>query len=167
MEPGWQERVIPAALAGLVGAGYGAYKAPGHSPLRGAVIGGAGGLGAGAAMSGMNAFLDSGHARHLADADTLKATLLLGSAGLGLAGGLRGGRSIAKATGLGDENDSVKNDLAELDLLGRGSNALPHNLRSYFKSAVDARSERQTVCSANGAESLGARAARASAQAVG
>lgn len=142
----WQEHVLPTLLASLAGAGYGAYRAPGGSRVRGGIIGGLGGAGAGAAFSGANAFLDSPLARHMQDSPTLAASMVLGGTGLGLAGGLRAGRQLSENLGLGSQRDRVDNDLEEIDLLGRGSRAFPQQLRSYFKAAST--------------ESLGAKAAR-------
>jgi hypothetical protein len=148
----WQENALPTLLATLAGAGYGAYRAPGGSQLRGGIIGGLGGAGAGAAFSGANAFLDSPLARHVQDSPALAASLVLGGTGLGLAGGLRAGRNLSARIGLGNPKDRVSNDLEEIDLLGRGSRAFPHQLRSYFKAGSAS------------VESLGAKAARRAQQ---
>jgi hypothetical protein len=110
-----QEYTIPAALTAAAGGAYGAAQAPGGSRVRGGLIGGLAGLGAGGGFSAVQAFLDSSQARHIKDSPALAATLLLGGAGLGGAAGLHGGRQLSKRLGLGSPRNVVENDLEELN----------------------------------------------------
>ena len=125
------EQLLPTALGGAVGAGYGAYKAPGHSKIRGALIGGLGGAGAGAGLSGMQAFLSSPHAATI-DNSAIRSALTLGGAGIGLHGGLTGGRALAEAFRLGNPEDNYENDLAEIDPSSERFHMVPKALRDYL-----------------------------------
>jgi hypothetical protein len=81
------QSVIPFLIGGAAGAGYGAWRAPGGSRTRGAVIGGTGGVGAGLGLATANALLDSSPGRYVAGSPGVAAATSLGGAGLGLAAG--------------------------------------------------------------------------------
>lgn len=123
-------QALPMLLGSGVGATYGAIQAPGKSRLRGALIGGLGGAGAGAALSGMNAFFRSPHAQFI-DNSAVRSALVLGGAGAGLGGGLQLGRRAADGLDLGDQDDSVANDLEEIDPMRKGYKMLPQALQEY------------------------------------
>lgn len=114
------QALIPFLIGGAAGAGYGAWRAPGGSAGRGAVIGGTGGLGAGLGLMTANALLDSEPGRHVVSSPGVAAATALGGAGLGLAAGVHGGRELADRVGLkGRKDNDPKNDLAEIDLTSR------------------------------------------------
>lgn len=125
--------LLPALLGSVAGAGYGAYKAPGGSRVRGALIGGLGGAGAGAGLTSATEFLSSPYAKTI-DNSGVRSALTLAGAGTGLHLGLLGGRRLSENMGLGDEKNQTANDLAEIDLMHKGRNMLPHSLREYFTS---------------------------------
>ncbi len=126
--------LIPVLLGGAAGTAYGAYKSPGGSTSRGALIGGLGGLGAGGGFSAANTFLDSEQARHFPSQSTMSAAALLGSGALGLHGGLSAGRAVADYAGLhGRDDDEPDNDLAEIDLLHKSRRMLPGPIADLFK----------------------------------
>ena len=124
-------RLMPAALAGSLGLIYGATQAPGDSILRGALIGGLGGAGAGLGFSAGNAFMESDAAKNMRSPG-IGAGMALGGGALGLHGGLLAGRAISKRTGLGDEDDRTSDDLKEMDLM-RNAKHLPAGLSDYVK----------------------------------
>lgn len=124
-------RLMPAALAGSMGLIYGATQAPGDSVLRGALIGGLGGAGAGLGFSAGNAFMESDAAKNMRSPG-IGAGMALGGGALGLHGGLLAGRAISKRTGLGDEDDKTSDDLKEIDLM-RNAKYLPAGLSDYVK----------------------------------
>lgn len=124
-------RLMPAALAGSLGLIYGATQAPGDSILRGALIGGLGGAGAGLGFSAGNAFMESDAAKNMRSPG-IGAGMALGGGALGLRGGLLAGRAISKRTGLGDEDDRTSDDLKEMDLM-RNAKHLPAGLSDYVK----------------------------------
>lgn len=126
---GWQ-LLVPPLAAGTLGAAYGALQAPGGSPLRGGLVGGLAGAGAGAAFTGAHQALASPYGNLMNKSSPVNASLLLGAAGLGGAGGLRAGRQLSDWLGLPDKH---KNDeLSELDATHRGRHLLPKNLREYL-----------------------------------
>ena len=129
MNESLQQALIPPGLAAAAGGAYGAYQAPGNSRLRGGLIGGLAGLGAGAGLTGVNSFLDSGYARHIKESPGIAASLLLGGTGLGAMAGLHGGRTLTEMLGLGNPRDKVDNDLAELSPV----RMLPQSLRHYLR----------------------------------
>ena len=75
---------LPYILGASAGAGYGAWRRPGGSATRGAIIGGAGGLGAAAGLALTNALLKSPQAEFIAGSPGVAAATALGGAGLGL-----------------------------------------------------------------------------------
>lgn len=124
---------LPYALGLSAGAGYGAYRKPGGSRSRGAVIGGAGGLGAAAGLSLTNALLKSPQAEFVASSPGVAAATALGGAGLGLSAGLHGGRELADALGFsGRKNNNPDNDLEEIDPTSTGKG----NLRSSLTNLL-------------------------------
>lgn len=122
--------LLPAALAGTAGAAYGAYQSPGGSPLRGALIGGMGGAGAGLGLSAANSFLESPMARKL-ESPGVNSGIVLGGAGAGLSAGLLTGRELAELLRLGSRRDRTEDDLAEIDPAQEGYRMLPKALREY------------------------------------
>lgn len=133
------EAAIPALLLGAGGAAYGAAKAPGGSSLRGAVIGGLGGAGAGAGFSAGHHFLHSKHGQPMSGNAAIAAGTMLGGGALGGHAGLQGGRAIAAALGLGDEKDKTDNDLREIDVMNRGNHLLPSYLQDYVRKSAFAK----------------------------
>ena len=130
------EALLPAMVGGVAGAGYGAYRAPGHSRLRGALIGGLGGFGAGAGLHGMNLFLNSPHAKNIENSAVRSAMVLGGTAG-GLSAGLGAGRHLAGQFHLGNQRDTPKNDLAEMDPMQRKFLGLPAVFRDYLPKRAE------------------------------
>lgn len=130
------EALLPAVVGGVAGAGYGAYRAPGHSRLRGALIGGLGGFGAGAGLHGMNLFLNSPHAKNIENSAVRSAMVLGGTAG-GLSAGLGAGRHLAGQFHLGNQRDTPKNDLAEMDPMQRKFLGLPAVFRDYLPKRAE------------------------------
>lgn len=112
----WQKYTLPGIVAALAGAGYGSVKAPGGSRVRGGLIGGGAGLGAGLGFTGTHAFLGSEFGKYLNDSPAIAASLYLAGTGLGGAAGLHGGRQLSKQLGLGDPRNQVENDLEELNM---------------------------------------------------
>ncbi len=107
---------LPFLLGSAAGAGYGAYRAPGGSRGRGAVIGGSGGTGAALGLLAVNKLLESPQAKFIAGSPGVAAATALGGAGLGLTAGLHGGRELADLVGLkGRKNNNPDNDLEEID----------------------------------------------------
>jgi len=123
--------LLPSLLLGTAGAGYGAMKAPGKSSLRGALIGGLTGVGAGAGLVGGTELINSPYGQAGLQGGGPSAATLVGGTALGAAGGMAGGRNLAKWLGLGSERDKTDNDLKELDI-----RLLPSGLRDYVKSAA-------------------------------
>jgi len=145
---GLQHDILPAVLAGTIGAGYGAFQAPGGSPARGAVIGGMGGLGLGAGMAAGNAFLESPISRNI-EASGVKSAIPLAGGMVGLGGGLALGRETAEHAHLGNPKDRFVDDLEEIDPAQKGFAMLPEYLREYVpgqhKRASDADGEKNVV----------------------
>jgi hypothetical protein len=148
IERGLMRDLLPALLAGTVGAGYGAYQAPGGSPARGALIGGMGGLGLGGGMAAGNAFLESPISRNI-ESGGVRSAIPLAAGAAGLSAGLLGGRDLAQSARLGDLKDRVSDDLQEIDPASRGFAMLPESLQGYLPH-VHSRSKRadstENVC---------------------
>lgn len=134
-EQSLQSKLLPAALAGSAGLVYGASQAPGDSVLRGALIGGLGGAGAGLGLAAGNAFMESDYSKSMRS-PAIGAAMALGGGALGLHGGLIAGRAIAKRTGMGDEDDRTSDDLKEIDIM-RNAKYLPAGLGEYVKRSAD------------------------------
>lgn len=134
-EQSLQSKLLPAALAGSAGLVYGASQAPGDSVLRGALIGGLGGAGAGLGLAAGNAFMESDYSKNMRS-PAIGAAMALGGGALGLHGGLIAGRAIAKRTGMGDEDDRTSDDLKEIDIM-RNAKYLPAGLGEYVKRSAD------------------------------
>lgn len=125
------QSLMPTMVLGAGGAIYGATKAPGGSRLRGALIGGMGGIGAGAGFTAGHAFSGSDYAAPMASPG-LSAAAILGGSAAGGHFGLEAGRALASATHMGDDNDKVDNDLQEIDIMSQKNKLLP----SYFQEYV-------------------------------
>lgn len=125
------EALFPALALGAGGALYGAVQSPGGSPLRGAMIGGAGGVGAGLGFTGGHHFIKSKYGEPMAS-NAVAAGTLLGGAALGGHMGLSTGRALAEMTGVGDPKDKVDNDLEELDVMN-GRAQLPGYFGDYVQ----------------------------------
>ena len=126
---GWQQ-LIPTLAAGGVGALYGASQAPGGSPLRGGIVGGLAGAGAGAAYTGANQFIASPYGKLLPRQTAATAAMLLGSGAIGGAIGLHGGRKLSDKLGLPDKDKD--DELRELDLLQQAKTKAPTLMSRYF-----------------------------------
>lgn len=130
------KQLLPTLLGGAGGAAYGAYKKPGGSRTRGALIGGMGGAGAGAAFTGGMGLLhsDMGDSLH---GTTVGNTALLGATGLGLHGGLALGRQAADGMGLGREDNKSQNDLREIDVMDKRHGLLSELFGKRSDSTVE------------------------------
>jgi len=107
------QRLIPGLVLGAAGAGYGALQSPGKSRLRGAVVGGTAGAGAGLGLEAARTFIQSPHGAPMSDGGNTAS--LFGGAALGGLGGLKAGRELAEYLQLGNQRDDTEDDLSELD----------------------------------------------------
>jgi hypothetical protein len=112
-----KSEILWTLLAGAGGAAAGAIYSPRHSPIRGAIMGGTAGLGAGAGLAASNRFMDAPVARKLEGTLYGQAPVVLGATGLGVAAGLRAGRTLADLVGAKGRKEKGDEDLAEVDVL--------------------------------------------------
>jgi hypothetical protein len=117
LDPKTKSEILWTLLAGAGGAAAGAIYSPRHSPIRGAIMGGTAGLGAGAGLAASNRFMDAPVARKLEGTLYGQAPVVLGATGLGVAAGLRAGRTLADLVGAKGRKEKGDEDLAEVDVL--------------------------------------------------
>lgn len=127
--------LLPAALLAVLGGGYGAWKAPGGSPLRGAITGGLAGAGAGLGYSAADSYLRSPYGKPFEGTTAVPAAMLFGALGLGGSAGLHAGRRLSKHYQLGDEENKYENDLAAIDPAAISRKLLPSALQPYAVKA--------------------------------